>query len=51
MTEMGHEFEIKTTVAALTSDLTEHARCERHGTGEHFLAIKPLRWAEAWGPR
>lgn len=27
------------TVAALTGDLTEHARCERHGTGD-FLAVK-----------
>lgn len=38
------------TVAALTSDLTEHTRCERHGTGAHFLAVKPLVWDEAWGP-
>lgn len=39
------------TVAALTADLTEHARCEKHGTGGHLLASKPLVWADAWGPR
>jgi hypothetical protein len=39
------------TVAALTADLVEHARCERHGSGYHFLATKPLVWSEAWGPR
>lgn len=39
------------TVAALTIDLTEHARCERHGTGDHFAATKPLRWDPAWGPK
>lgn len=39
------------TVAALTTDLVEHARCERHGTGDHLLATKPLVWADAWGPR
>lgn len=38
-------------VAALTADLTEHARCEKHGTGDHFLAMKPLQWAAEWGPR
>lgn len=38
-------------VAALTADLVEHARCERHGTGDHLLATKPLVWSEAWGPR
>ena len=39
------------TVAALTADLVEHARCEKHGTGDHFLAVKPLVWAAEWGPR
>jgi hypothetical protein len=36
------------TLACLTHDLTEHARCERHSTGEHIVATKPLVWNPIW---
>lgn len=39
------------TVAVLTRDLTEHARCERHAVGDHIEARKPLVWAEEWAPK
>lgn len=37
------------TMAVLTKDLVEHARCLRHCTGG-VEASKPLVWDPTWGP-
>lgn len=39
------------TIAALTPDLIEHTRCEKHGHGDHLAATKPLRLAPEWDGR